>query len=105
MVQMPVELLQGSWKMVLLVLKQTQLVGSQKGTFERLNNQYATSGGTLSIADMTNLYISCQINSPNGRGPDLIICSQDYFATYKGLIQANNERYIDDQSLMLDVYP
>jgi hypothetical protein len=79
---------------------QTNTVGGlSKATFERLNNQYATSGGTLSIADMTNLYISCQINSPNGRGPDLIICSQDYFATYKGLIQANNERYIDDSVL------
>lgn len=70
-----------------------------KGTFERLNNQWKSAGGTLSIADMTDLYISCQINSPNGKGPDLIICSQGFFSTYKGLIQANNERYIDDSVL------
>lgn len=78
---------------------QTNSVGGlSKGTFERLNNQFKTSSGTLSIADMTDLYISCQINSPNGKGPDLIICSQDYFASYKALIQ-QQERYIDDAQL------
>ena len=79
---------------------QTNTIGGlSKATFERLNNQYKTSGGTLSIANMTDLYISCQINSPNGKGPDLIICSQGFFAAYKALIQANNERYIDDSVL------
>ena len=73
--------------------------GLSKATFPRLENQRATGGGTLAIGDMTNLYISCQINSPNGKGPDLIICSQGFFSAYKALIQANNERYIDDSVL------
>jgi hypothetical protein len=78
---------------------QTNTVGGlSKGTFERLNNQFKSSSGTLSIADMTDLYISCQINSPNGKGPDLIICSQAFFAAYKALIQ-QQERYIDDAQL------
>ena len=79
---------------------QTNTIGGlSKSTFPRLQNQFASASGSLSIADMTDLYISCQINSPNGKGPDLIICSQSFFSTYKGLIQANNERYIDDSVL------
>lgn len=76
-----------------------EIGGLSKGTFERLNNQFKSGGGTLAIADMTDLYVSCQINSPNGRGPDLIICSQGFFSAYKALIQGNNERYIDDSVL------
>ena len=80
---------------------QTNTIGGlDKGTFERLNNQYQVSAAIGDqIEDMTKLYVACQINSPNGRGPDLIICSTNYFTNYKDLIQANNERYVDDTQL------
>ena len=81
---------------------QTNSIGGlSKNTFSRLHNQFKDSAGTITnqIDDMTDLYISCQINSPNGKGPDLIICSSGYFSNYKKLIQSNNERYIDDTQL------
>ena len=80
--------------------QQNSIGGLSKATFSRLNNQYITSSALANqIDDMTDLYIQCQINSPNGKGPDLIICSAGYFSNYKSEIQANNERYIDDTQL------
>ena len=81
---------------------QTNSIGGlSKTTFSRLANQYKDSAATIAdqIEDMTDLYIQCQINSPNGKGPDLIICSSGYFSNYKKIIQSSNERYIDDTQL------
>jgi len=76
----------------------TDVGGLSKASFPRLNNQYATSGGTLTIDDMTDLYIDCQLNTPDGSAPDLILCSPQFYKAYKGLLFAQ-ERYIDEKVL------
>jgi hypothetical protein len=89
-----------------------QAVGSQtgtvggldKGTFERLNNQFvssagaAVSGAATMLEDMAALYVDCQLNTPDGSAPDLIICSPQYYKNYKSLLQ-QQERYIDEKVL------
>jgi len=76
----------------------TDVGGLSKATFARLQNQYATSGGTLTIDDMTDLYIDCQLNTPDGSAPDLILCSPQFYKAYKSLLFAK-ERYIDEKVL------
>ena len=89
-----------------------QAFGSQSGsvgtlskaTFPRLQNQFVSSGGNAvtgaatMLQDMANLYIECQLNTPDGSAPDLIICSPAYYKNYKSVLQAQ-ERYIDEQVL------
>ena len=75
--------------------------GLSKGTFARLQNQFADSNAgfaTTGIQDMTNLYLDCQLNTPDGSAPDLIICSKQFYTEYKDLLQ-NQERYIDEKVL------
>lgn len=76
----------------------TSVGGLSKATFSRLNNQYVTSRGTLSVEHMTDLYINCQLNTPDGSAPDLIICSPAFYKAYKALL-FNKERYIDEKVL------
>ena len=77
----------------------TDVGGLSKATFPRLNNQYAiTTASTLSIDDMVDLYINCQLNTPDGSAPDLIICSPQFYKAYKALLQ-EKERYIDEKVL------
>lgn len=74
-------------------------VGSlSKATFARLQNQFVDDGGTLALASMTDLYINCQLNTPDGSAPDLIICSPQFYKAYKALLQ-QQERYIDEKVL------
>jgi hypothetical protein len=47
---------------------------------------------------MTDLYINCQLNTPDGSAPDLIICSPQFYKAYKQLL-FNQERYIDEKVL------
>ena len=84
---------------------QTGTVGGlSKATFSRLQNQFVTSGGNAvtgaatMLQDMANLYIECQLNTPDGSAPDLIICSPQYYKNYKSVLQSQ-ERYIDEQVL------
>tara|TARA_R110000824_G_scaffold74945_1_gene190366 strand:- start:6223 stop:7275 length:1053 start_codon:yes stop_codon:yes gene_type:complete len=76
----------------------TSVGGLSKVTFPRLNNQYVTAGGTLTIAQMTDLYIDCQLNTPDGSAPDLIICSPQFYKAYKALLFAQ-ERFVDEKVL------
>jgi hypothetical protein len=74
-------------------------VGSlSKATFARLQNQFVDDAGTLDLSSMTDLYINCQLNTPDGSAPDLIICSPQFYKSYKAKLQAQ-ERYIDEKVL------
>ncbi len=75
-----------------------EIGGLSKATFRRLRNQFVDGGGTLTIEQMTDLYVNCQLNTPDGSAPDLILCSPGFFKAYKGLLQ-QQERYIDEQVL------
>lgn len=72
--------------------------GLSKSTFTDFNNQYVTSGGTLALADMNELYIQTQLYNPMGKAVDLIVCSPGYYKAYKDLLQ-QNERYVDEKVL------
>lgn len=72
--------------------------GLAKATFSELSNQFIDAGGSLSIPEMSNLMINCQIKTPDGSAPNLILTSPLFYQTYKGLLFAN-ERYIDESTL------
>ena len=72
--------------------------GLAKATFSDLNNQFVDAGGALSIPTMSNLMINCQIKTPDGTAPNLILASPLFYQTYKGLLFAN-ERYVDESTL------
>tara|TARA_R110000796_G_scaffold185857_2_gene302747 strand:+ start:5919 stop:6968 length:1050 start_codon:yes stop_codon:yes gene_type:complete len=78
--------------------------GLSKTTFSRLQNQFVSSAGAAvtgaatMLADMAAVYIDCQLNTPDGSAPDLIICSPTYYKNYKSVLQAQ-ERYIDEKVL------
>ena len=76
----------------------TSIGGLSKATFPRLNNQFVDAANDLDVAKMTELYIDCQLNTPDGSAPDLILCSPDFYKSYKGVLQ-NQERYIDEKVL------
>jgi hypothetical protein len=77
--------------------------GLSKATYTTFNNQFKNStagGGTFSanaIADMTEMYIECQNNSPMGV-PNLILSSPAAYKNYKTLLFAN-ERYMPEDTL------
>tara|TARA_R100001591_G_scaffold112481_1_gene124886 strand:+ start:2678 stop:3694 length:1017 start_codon:yes stop_codon:yes gene_type:complete len=79
--------------------------GSQAGTvggidtsvFTSFQNQFVHSS-TLSIQDMTDLYIKCQAHTPGGGSPNLIISNADTYKDYKKLL-FDNERYIAENQL------
>lgn len=72
--------------------------GLAKATFSDLNNQFINAGATLSIPEMSNLMINCQIKTPDGTAPNLILASPLFYQTYKGLLFLN-ERYVDESTL------
>jgi len=72
--------------------------GLNKATFTELNNQFISAGGALTIPKMSNLMINCQIKTPDGTAPNLILASPLFYQTYKGLLFAN-ERYVDESTL------
>jgi hypothetical protein len=80
---------------------QTNVVGGiDKGTFTTYNNQFIDFGGNLAtnmISNLTDLYVQCQINTPDGSAPDLIICSADFFRNYKNSLFAQ-EFYVDNKA-------
>ena len=77
---------------------QTGTVGGiDTSTFTTFQNQYKRSG-TLSISDMTELYINCQAYTPGGGAPNLIIASAETYKDYKGLLFAN-ERFMAESQL------
>lgn len=76
----------------------TDIGGLSKANFSRLQNQYLSAGGNLSIQEMTQLYLDCQLNTPDGSAPDLIVCSPGFFQAYKGQLY-DKERYIDEKVL------
>ena len=78
--------------------------GLSRATFRDLENQYQDCNGAFStgaaptgIADLTELYINCQINSPSGV-PNLILASANSYKGYKKLL-FNNERFVNESTL------
>lgn len=77
--------------------------GLSKTTFTDLVNQYTdcNAGGakfsTDGIAQLTEMYINCQVNSPQGV-PNLILASPTLYRNYKSLLFAK-ERYIGEDTL------
>lgn len=76
----------------------TNVGGLSKATYTRMQNQFKSAGGSLTIEEMTELYIDCQLNTPDGSAPDLIICSPAFYTAYKKELY-NNERFIDEKVL------
>lgn len=76
----------------------TNVGGLSKATFPRLNNQFMDSANALSVEQMTELYIDCQLNTPDGSAPDLILCSPQFYKAYKSIL-FNQERFIDEKVL------
>jgi hypothetical protein len=72
--------------------------GLSKATFRELENQFIDAATTLSIPEMANLMINCQIKTPDGTAPNLILASPLFYQTYKGLL-FSNERYVDESTL------
>jgi hypothetical protein len=60
-------------------------------------NQRTDATGTLSIADLTDLYIQCQIFSPTS-APNLILSSPNMYKAYKQLLFAQ-EMYLKETVL------
>lgn len=60
-------------------------------------NQRTNAGGALSIADLTDLYIQCQIFSPTS-APNLILSSPNMYKAYKQLLFAQ-EMYLKETVL------
>jgi hypothetical protein len=71
--------------------------GLARGTFSDLKNQYKDCGGNISVTEMTDLLIQCQINSPSGV-PSLILASAASYSAYKGVL-FTNERFVNETSL------
>jgi len=71
--------------------------GIDTATFSTFNNQYKRSA-TLSIKDMTELYIQCQAYTPGGGNPNLIISSAENYRDYKELL-FDKERFMAEDSL------
>ena len=70
----------------------TNTVGTlSKTTFGAQNwqNQYVTAGGTLALSHLDQLMIQCQIYSPSGEMPDIILMSPNCFAAFQDLQQSS----------------
>ena len=76
----------------------TNIGGLSKATFPRLNNQWVDGANAPDIEKMTDLYIQCQLNTPDGSAPDLIICSAEFYKAYKEKLY-NQERFVDEKTL------
>jgi hypothetical protein len=71
--------------------------GIDTSVFTTFQNQYKSSA-TLSISDMTDLYIQCQAYTPGGGAPNVIISSAENYRDYKALL-FSNERFMAEQPL------
>jgi len=74
-----------------------QVGGIDTAAFSTFQNQYKSSA-TLSISDMTDLYIQCQAYTPGGGAPNVIISSAENYRDYKALLFAN-ERFMGESQL------
>lgn len=75
---------------------QTNTVGGlSKTTYRSQNwfNQNVDAGGTLSLADLDQLFINCQIRNPAGEFPDILLMSPACFAAFQNL-QQSSVRYV-----------
>jgi len=71
---------------------QTNTVGGlSKTTYRSENwfNQVQDAGGTLSLEDLDELFINCQIRNPAGVFPDLLFMSPKCFAAFQALQQSS----------------
>ena len=82
---------------------QTNVVGGiDKAVFGTYNNQRLELGGAPTSTNvtaevLTDLYVDCQVNTPDGSAPDLIVCGRDFFSAYKGTL-FNREFFMDNKS-------
>jgi len=69
--------------------------GLAKTTYRAENwfNQVQDAGGTLSLEDLDELFINCQIYNPAGTFPDLLFMSPKCFAAFQAL-QQSSVRYV-----------
>ena len=77
--------------------------GLSKAAFSNdLQNQFSDQvafGGTPSIVSpLTDVYIDAQTRTPDGSAPNLIMCSPQFYKSYKDEL-FNQERFIDEQTL------
>jgi len=71
---------------------QTNTVGGlSKSTYrsEHWFNEIKDAGGTLSLEDLDELFINCQIRNPAGPFPDLLFMSPKCFAAFQALQQSS----------------
>jgi hypothetical protein len=71
--------------------------GIDTSVFTTFQNQYKSSA-TLTIEDMTELYIQCQAYTPGGGAPNLIISSAANYKEYKKEL-FDKERFIGENQL------
>jgi len=69
--------------------------GLGKATYRGQNwfNQFQDAGGTLSLADLDQLFINCQIYNPAGEFPDILLMSPSCYAAFQNL-QQSSVRYV-----------
>jgi len=69
--------------------------GLAKTTYRSENwfNQLQDAGGTMSLEDLDELFINCQIFNPAGEFPDLLFMSPSAFAAFQAL-QQSSVRYV-----------
>ena len=82
---------------------QTNTVGGiSKAAFPNdYQNQFVDSASaflTTGIQDLTNLYISSQLRTPDGGAPNLLLVSPKMYQNYKKLL-FTNERFVDEKTL------
>jgi len=71
---------------------QANIVGGlSKTTYRSENwfNEIKDAGGTLSLEDLDELFINCQIRNPAGTFPDLLFMSPKCFAAFQALQQSS----------------
>ncbi len=70
---------------------QTNSVGGlSKLTYRAQNwfNQFQTAGGTLTLADIDQMFINTQIYNPTGNTPDIMLMSPSCYAAFLNLMDA-----------------
>lgn len=71
--------------------QQNVVGGLSKVTYQSKNwfNQFYNSGGTFALSHLDQLMINCQIYSPSGDFPDIILMSPNCFAAFQALQQSS----------------
>lgn len=87
---------------------QTNTVGGiDKTNFQDdYQNQYDASisalwsgmASNIVVSALTNVYVACQQRSPDGKAPNLILCSNEFFKAYKSTLYSQ-QRFIDAKTL------